>query len=122
MTKGFEKMSFAYAASTDNRETLELSRNAVCYNCLSEIAVSEITKWVDGGDCFGPPRETTAVCPKCGIDSVIPKELFTDMGCTLKELHDYWFEGYDPNSGYSEGYQKYWLREHKDFANRLRRR
>jgi len=112
MTKGFEKMNFekmnsADEASFNNKERLLLSRDAVCFNCLSEFAVSEITEWVDNSELQpileDPPKiwnrnrsspcpeGVTAICPKCSLDSVLPKDEFTEMGCTLKELHYYWF-------------------------------
>lgn len=35
-----------------------------CYYCLQIYNQNEITKWIDRGQ--------TAICPRCGIDSVLP--------------------------------------------------
>lgn len=44
-----------------------------CYYCLSTFLYTEINCWID--------NKMTALCPYCGIDSVIPKE-----DRTLKQL------------------------------------
>jgi NTP pyrophosphatase (non-canonical NTP hydrolase) len=40
----------------------------------------EIFEWIDNG--------VTALCPKCGIDAVLPYNLGDTV---LKQMHDYWF-------------------------------
>ena len=55
-----------------------------CFYCLKIFHPTEITEWWD--------NETTAVCPYCGVDSVIGESsgfMITIM--FLKEMHDYWF-------------------------------
>jgi hypothetical protein len=53
---------------------------------MALYAPSEIREWVD-------TDETTALCPRCGIDSVIGSasgyQLSEDF---LKKMHRYWFE------------------------------
>ena len=47
-----------------NRSELQESEICGCFYCEKMFAPSEIEEWTDDGD-------TTALCPKCGIDSVI---------------------------------------------------
>lgn len=48
-----------------NRSKLTLSTEVGCYYCRQIFFPSEITEWTDD--------DSTALCPKCGIDSVIPR-------------------------------------------------
>jgi hypothetical protein len=45
------------------REELEHSDGCACFYCFETFSPSEITTWVDD--------DKTAICPKCGMDSVI---------------------------------------------------
>lgn len=53
----------AHQASKNHRAGLEASQQCGCFYCLHIYPPSEIEEWVDGGQ--------TALCPYCGIDSVI---------------------------------------------------
>lgn len=53
----------AHRNSSRHRDELARSRQCGCFYCLAMYAPSEITTWIDDG--------TTALCPRCGIDSVI---------------------------------------------------
>lgn len=63
---------------------LKINPNMVCscYYCLSKYRGSEVNEYVDDGK--------TALCPVCGIDSVLPKEIDGDE---LQKIHDYYFKG-----------------------------
>ncbi len=50
--------------SFKNRKKPEENEYCSCFYCLSIFKSSEIIEWID--------NEYTAICPKCGIDSVIP--------------------------------------------------
>ena len=64
-----------------NREILEKSELVGCFYCLKIFNPSEIKEWIDD--------EQTAICPYCGIDSVMAgpphQALNTEM---LQEKHD----------------------------------
>ena len=47
-----------------NRKALEQSEFCACFYCLESFSPTEITEWTDSND-------STAMCPKCGIDSVL---------------------------------------------------
>lgn len=53
----------AHSHSSGHRKELEKSSLCGCFYCFSVYPPTDIKKWIDDGDC--------AVCPRCGIDSVI---------------------------------------------------
>jgi hypothetical protein len=55
----------AHAHSIRHRPEVEASGKVGCFYCLAIYPPAEIERWVD--DVTGE----TAVCPHCGIDSVI---------------------------------------------------
>jgi NAD-dependent SIR2 family protein deacetylase len=66
-----------------HRLTYKLSAEAcACFRCLRRYPRSEIHEWTDKG--------ATAICPHCGIDSVIPSTAVTDE--ELRAMRDHWFE------------------------------
>jgi len=58
----------AHQHCSNNREELMKSNLCGCFYCLEVYSPTEITDWVDE-DENGIGR--TALCAKCGIDSVI---------------------------------------------------
>jgi len=54
----------AHQNSFKNREAIAAGERCGCFHCLAEFAPGEIREWADDG--------MTALCPRCGIDSVIP--------------------------------------------------
>ncbi len=57
------KIINAHACSFHNREQLLKASKCGCFYCLKIFNPKEIKKWCDG--------EKTAICPYCGIDSII---------------------------------------------------
>ncbi len=53
----------AHKHSIYNRDEIERGSKAGCFNCIKVFLVSSITDWTDD--------DTTALCPRCGIDSMI---------------------------------------------------
>jgi hypothetical protein len=75
----------AHAHTVDHRAELESSNLAGCFYCLEVFNPNEIDDWVDDGKC--------ALCPKCGIDSVIGNASgfpITDKQF-LQEMNRFWF-------------------------------
>ena len=64
-----------------NKEALEWEWQACCFSCFAKFHPDKITSWTD--------NQTTAHCPKCGIDSVLPGDFSETV---LDELHDTYFE------------------------------
>lgn len=83
-------MSFSMSSysSFKNRNRIMKSTQCGCYHCIRTFAPDQIIEWWDV-DRLGIGQ--TAVCPYCGVDSVIgdietqiTKELLFDM-------REYWF-------------------------------
>ena len=56
--------------SFHNEEILKTATKCGCYCCCTIFSPSEIKRWTDN-----PPR--TAICPYCGVDSVLDEGAFT---------------------------------------------
>lgn len=70
--------------ASKNRKSLRTTKIAGCFYCGEMYPPTVITTWVDGA--------STALCPKCGIDSVLP--MGGDIPCelsTLRYMYDHWF-------------------------------
>ena len=76
----------AHKHSFQNRDELMVSAQCGCFYCGAIFAPSAVVEWVNdkGGQ--------TALCPKCGIDSVLGDAcgypLTEDL---LSRMHQYWF-------------------------------
>jgi hypothetical protein len=77
--------------SIRNRSAIERSERCGCFYCRAIFAPGEITEWVDGGEA-DLQLGVTALCPRCGIDSVLPSgagiEITPEL---LSELCKYYF-------------------------------
>jgi hypothetical protein len=79
-----EKIKAAIKFATTNKKALEISEKAGCYYCLKIYPANEVTDFLE--------VEDTALCPHCGIDSVLPgKSPYELTSETLKELNKFWF-------------------------------
>jgi hypothetical protein len=71
----------AAMASFHNRSEIKSAGECACYHCLETFPSAEVVKWADKGQ--------TAVCPRCGIDAVIPRRVAPDR--LLRDMRAYWF-------------------------------
>jgi len=62
---GNAEQNEAHRHSSRHREEVMASEVCGCFYCLSVFPPGEIERWI------GPEGGDTAICPKCGIDSVI---------------------------------------------------
>lgn len=70
--------------SSYHRELINGSAIVGCFYCIERFVPSDIKEWIDGGD--------TAICPNCGIDSVLPEILgIVPTQELLMRMHEYWF-------------------------------
>lgn len=75
----------AHQFSVNNRKQLEQSSVCGCFYCRKIFNPNEITEWI-------PEKSGTALCPYCGIDSVIGEASgFQITEQLLKEMSQYWF-------------------------------
>jgi hypothetical protein len=80
--------------SSKNRQLLGKSVLAGCFYCCNTFSPSEIQDWVDGKQVETGELDDgiTALCPRCGIDSVLPEGIpFHLDGALLAEMHEYFF-------------------------------
>ena len=65
----------AHAHSIRHRAEVQASGVCGCFYCLATFAPAEIEQWIDWPPGTPPDDEDlrgeTALCPRCGIDSVI---------------------------------------------------
>ena len=67
-----------------HRQEVLASNFCGCFYCRQTFSPAEISDWVDD--------DQTALCPKCGIDSVIGSAAgFQVTKDFLDEMHRYWF-------------------------------
>jgi hypothetical protein len=85
MGSSFSTLEFLHRLSANHREAVIASAKCGCFYCERTFEPSAILDWVDNGTC--------ALCPHCGIDSVIPETPACKL--TPEVLHDmnaYWFK------------------------------
>ncbi|MFE0233479.1 cytoplasmic protein [Brucella anthropi] len=74
----------AHKRSIHHRPEIEASGKCGCFYCLEIFEPGAITEWVDDDD--------TALCPHCGIDSVIGDASgYPIDGAFLTRMHGHWF-------------------------------
>lgn len=78
----------AHQYSSWHRKGIENSETCGCFYCLAIFKPLEIQEWVDEYNGIGQ----TALCPKCGIDSVIGSHNGFPISVEfLKKMKQYWF-------------------------------
>jgi hypothetical protein len=79
--------------SSRHRDLLARSSQAGCFHCLAIFDPAEIVDWVDGpASVSGDTREgATALCPRCGIDAVLPSAVVDLDAELLAEMRRHWF-------------------------------
>lgn len=84
MTLTKEESKRAHRLSSKHRKFIGDATLCGCFYCGSIITGREIEKWIYGGK--------TAMCPHCGIDSLIPENCGYDLTEEfLTEMNRYWF-------------------------------
>ena len=75
----------AQTHSTSHHEEITNSKVCGCFYCETTFSSTEIQKWTD--------EESSAICPKCGIDAVIGDSSKYPVGNKefLAQMHKYWF-------------------------------
>lgn len=72
-----------HAYASHNKEMIEKSDKCYCFYCKGVFEKGEIETYLT--------EEATALCPKCGNDSVIPDSAEKIDDRIIAEMHDYWF-------------------------------
>lgn len=82
------ELVIAHKFSANHREQINCSDKCGCFFCLGTFSPSAIEEWTDFQEGIG----TTALCPRCGIDSVLGSESgypITKDG--LSKMNEHWF-------------------------------
>ena len=78
----------AHRHSIGHRDEVLASATCGCFFCCETFPPSEVTEWTDESDDVGQ----TALCPRCGIDSVIGAASGYPLTPEfLRRMHDHWF-------------------------------
>ena len=75
----------AHPFSKNNKPMLKKDKKCGCFYCLRIFDTSEIKEWIED-------ENGTALCPFCGIDSVIGESAGYPLEKTfLEAMNRYWF-------------------------------
>lgn len=80
-------MREAHGRSQHIRHQLTSETALSCFYCLGLYPARDITRWIDPAYCRGQAagatdrKRQTAVCPRCGVDAVLPS-------CDRRDLTD----------------------------------
>ena len=80
--------------SDHHRELLRRSDRAACFHCRETFGPHEITEWIDGTQLTSGEKTegVTALCPRCGIDAVLPSAMPLPLTAELlAAMHSHWF-------------------------------
>jgi len=66
-------------SSYHRQEVLDVA-DATCFFCCQTFPSKQIEEWTDDGQ--------TAICPYCGVDSILPFNMGTEA---LTAMHEYYF-------------------------------
>ena len=54
-----------------------------CFYCKQKFDSSEVVEYIDNGQ--------TGLCPKCGVDTILPDSLGEINDKVIDEMNKYWF-------------------------------
>lgn len=85
----------AHRYCTNNKPALQKDKVCGCFCCLKIYSPDEIREYIEGGS----DGQGTAVCPYCGVDSVIGESSgFPVTGDFLRKMKEYWFDSVKENT------------------------
>jgi hypothetical protein len=80
------ELEAAHKKSFQNEPLVRIAHDSACFCCLEHFPPSEIDEWVDD------KLHRTAMCPKCGVDSVLTEETLNKVSDDLlKALQKQYF-------------------------------
>jgi len=75
----------AHKGSSSHKEEILEGDLCGCFHCKKVFFAEEINEWIE------EKEGETAVCPRCGIDSVLSSQFPINDKNFLKEMNQYWF-------------------------------
>ncbi len=93
-------LNAAHKHSSRHRDEIARSEVVGCFYCMETFSPADISEWIDG-----PGGAATALCPKCGIDSVIGSAsgLPARDPTFLNEMNLHWFGSVDESLWDADG-------------------
>jgi hypothetical protein len=90
----YDRLVSPHGHSINNRNEIEASGQCGCFYCCAIYRPSEIEDWHE--ETIGPiseqPDPFTAMCPRCGIDSLIGDRAGFELSVEfLSAMHERWF-------------------------------
>ncbi len=82
-----EFLELAHNSCSSHRDEIMSSKLCGCFYCERTFKPAEIEEWIDENIQTGE----TAICPKCGIDSVLSSRFPIDDKYFLSEMNLLWF-------------------------------
>ena len=76
----------SHLKSSSHKEEILNGSLCGCFYCEQTFLPEEIIEWIEE-----PKGGETAICPKCGIDSVLSSELPITDKTFLEKMNKYWF-------------------------------
>ncbi|MDB4542997.1 cytoplasmic protein [bacterium] len=87
-----KSMKEIYKLSVRHEKAVLMSEKCGCFYCVKVFLSSEIDDWIDERKVGSGPAEKTAICPRCGIDSVLPQsDSFEISDELLKSMREQYF-------------------------------
>ena len=80
---GSSRLQAVYEHSRLNRRFMTPGAACRCFHCLRGFAAEQIGQWIDDGQ--------TALCPLCGIDSVLSNTIDALSDMLIQQLHAAYF-------------------------------
>jgi hypothetical protein len=81
-----------YKACSENENAIKHSKECGCFHCITFFAPDKITQWRNGQPEDASEPVLTAICPNCGMESVLPDSLYFNLDQKLlKEMHQKFF-------------------------------
>jgi hypothetical protein len=77
------KLHKLHKKSTRHRSVRSKSKICGCFYCFKELSFGQMVRWIDNNE--------TALCPYCGVDSVLGFETSTANQALLRDMHEEWF-------------------------------
>jgi hypothetical protein len=78
-------LELAHKSSLSHKEEILASDVCGCFYCGETYPPKEIEEWIE------EKSSETAICPKCGIDSVLSSKHPINDRVFLDEMNSYWF-------------------------------
>jgi NAD-dependent SIR2 family protein deacetylase len=80
-----KRLQRIYQHSRLNQQFMVPGAACRCFHCLQEFPTEEVSRWTDGGK--------TALCPRCGIDSVLSNNADELTDALIRRLQAIYFGG-----------------------------